>query len=49
MSIMLGSRLKRDRGVCRFGCCDRTRAPRERKTKNERARDERAWRKENDE
>lgn len=46
MGKMLGTRLKRDRGVCRYGCCDRTRAPRDRKTKNERARDKQSWRRE---
>lgn len=42
--IMLGGRLKRDRNACGYGCCDRTRAPRKRKTRNERTRDKETWR-----
>ena len=43
---MLGRRLRSEkRNTCDFGCCTKTNASRRRKTKNERARDKRAWRK----
>ncbi len=42
---MLGKRLRNERrNTCQYGCCVRTRAHLERKTKNERQRDSRAWR-----
>lgn len=41
---MLGRRLRCERrNTCRFGCCTRTDAHRRRTTKNERARDKWAW------
>jgi hypothetical protein len=40
---MLGRRLRSERrNTCRYGCCFRTKTAL-RRTKNERARDERAW------
>lgn len=47
--MMLGIRLRRERSdTCRFGCCTRSDRHRDRTTKNERARDKRAWRKDQD-
>lgn len=44
---MLGRRLRNERRfTCRYGCCTRTDAHRRRKTKNERVRDNRAWKRE---
>lgn len=41
---MLGRRLRNERrNTCRYGCCFRTKAAFVRRTKNERARDKRAW------
>lgn len=47
MSTMLGTRLHRERVfTCKYGCCTKTDAHRRRKTKNERARDKRTWKRE---
>lgn len=41
--MMLGWRLRTQRGVCRYGCCDWSKEPRVRRTGNERGRDRRLW------
>lgn len=44
---MLGRRLRSERrNTCRYGCCIRTKAAFVRKTKDERGRDARTWRRE---
>lgn len=43
---MLGRRLRNERrNTCSYGCCTKTDAHRQRKTKNERQRDQRDWKK----
>ena len=43
---MLGTTLKRDRNACGHGCCNWTPAPSRRRTRNQRTRENRAWRRE---
>lgn len=44
---MLGRRLRSERhNTCRYGCCYRTKAALVRRTKNERLRDARSWKRE---